>query len=187
MKMNPNKQLSYAMKIHDHIKNHKVSLGLFLAAYGTFYLSSVIMSNWNILDIARKNSSLPPFAIGTLLSQDSIAAIFFASSFPMLFFGAIMLCYYCIKGLGMETVEDRERIGIILVSFGFFYITIGAWPLTKSTDFPWEWQKQIISNGVLFSWMLYILSIIVLVVGAVTVYRTSKIYHQKHPDFSLET
>jgi len=186
MKRQQQKQASYTSKILHYLTSHKVSLGLFLASYGVFYLSTTIMSGWSIQYWGQDNTSYPPFSINPLFPHGLIAPIFFISSLPSLLIGAIMLCGYCLRGLGMDTVEDRERIGILLTAFGFFYIIVGAWPLTLSTSFPWEWQKQIASYGPIMLWLLYILSITVFVIGSLSVYRCSKIYHQKHPEFSSE-
>ncbi len=181
------KQAYYTSSIAKYVSSHKVSLGLLLGAYGTFYLSSVVMSGWNVFDWGESLTSYPTFAINPLLPRSSIAPIFFFTSIPALLLGTIMLVTYSLKGLSDVTVEDRERVAFILVAFGLFYVIVGAWPLGNQVNFPWDWQKQIISNGPLFSWGLYILSLIVLLVGSISVYRCSKIYHRGHPTFSLES
>jgi hypothetical protein len=58
-------------------------------------------------------------------------------------------------------------------------VVIGAWPLGQRDVFPWEWQKQIISWGPVFAWLLYLLSLVILVVGAVSLYKNSVIYHKR--------
>lgn len=165
---------------------HKVSLGLFLAAYGVFYLSSVIMSDWQITNWGTDTTTYPPFVVNTLLPRSTIAPLFFITSVPALLAGAILLSIYCSRGLSALTVENRERVAIILTAFGFVYVVIGAWPLGSIVNFPWEWQKQIASNGGILAWGLYILALIVLFVGGISLYRCSKIYLQKHPEFSKE-
>jgi hypothetical protein len=57
---------------------------------------------------------------------------------------------------------------------------IGAWPFGDLVDFPWQWQKQIFSNGPVFTWTLFILSLFVLLVGVFSLYKHSQIYRQKH-------
>jgi hypothetical protein len=187
MKKLQQKQTSYTSEILDYFKRHKVSLGLLLASYGTLYLSTVFMSGWSIQSWGEDIIAYPPFSINPLFPHNLIAPVFFISSLPSLLIGAVMLCRYCLRGLGVDTVEDRERIGILLTAFGLFYIIVGAWPPTVSTNFPWEWQRQIANNGLIVLWLLYILSITVFFVGSLSVYRCSKIYHQKHPEFALET
>jgi hypothetical protein len=76
---------------------------------------------------------------------------------------------------------DSEHVAILLTSIGFAYQVVGAWPLGNPVDFQWEWQKQIASYGGIFSWGLYLLSLIVLAIGAISLYVHSKRYHQKHP------
>ena len=96
-----------------------------------------------------------------------------------------MLCAYSIRGLGSGAVDDKEHVAILLVVFGSAYTVLGAWPLGKVDGFPWEWQKQIASYGELFSWGLYILSVIVLIIGAISLYFHSRKYHQNHPNQSM--
>lgn len=163
-----------------------VSLGLLLAAYGVFYLSSVVMSDWMINDWGTDTTVYPPFFVNTIVPRSDIAPLFFVTSVPALVLGATLLSLYCSRGLGAQTVENREHVSIILTTFGFGYIVIGAWPLGNVANFPWEWQKQIANNGAVFTWGLYILGIVVFFVGGISLYRCSKIYHQRHPEFSLE-
>ncbi len=157
-------------------------MGLFLASYGVFYLSVVIMSGWTLGDWGKDATTYGPFEINGWLPRSAIAPIFFATALPSLLFGATLLTTYCLKGLAAQSVEDRERVGIILTTFGFSYIVLGAWPLEKQLDFPWNWQKEIFSYGAVFTWGLYLLGITVLAVGAVSVYRCSVFYHRQHPE-----
>ncbi|HSQ48734.1 MAG TPA: hypothetical protein VLL96_03520, partial [Candidatus Deferrimicrobiaceae bacterium] len=186
MKPNRIQPNEYCSRIWGYINKHKVSLGLFLAAYGVFYLASVVMSDWRITDWGTDTTTYPPFFVNTVLPRSIIAPLFFVTSVPALVIGATMLSVYCSRGLSALTVENRERVSIILTAFGFGYVVIGAWPLGSIVNFPWEWQKQIANNGAIFTWGLYILGIAVLFVGGISLYRCSKIYHQKHPEFSLE-
>jgi hypothetical protein len=171
---------TYTYKISNYVKRHKTSLALFLAAYGVFYMSSVILSRWNIADWGKDITSYPPTAIITLLPRSFIDPIFFVTSFPALIIGALMLCAYSIDGINPNTPEDKQYIAILLTVFGFTYQVIGAWPLEQLKDFPWQWQKQIASNGPILTWSFYLLSLLVLLVGVVSLYKHSQIYHQKH-------
>jgi hypothetical protein len=186
MQMSQRRSTNYASRVSGYVIKHRVSLGLFLAAYGVFYLSVVIMSGWTIFDLGANISTYPPFTINSILPRSFIAPIFFFTSIPALLVGASMLSVYCIRGLSALTVENRERIAIILTCFGFAYVVIGAWPLGNIINFPWEWQKQIAGYGTVFTWSLYILSLVVLAVGSLSVYRCSKIFHEQHPEFSQE-
>lgn len=174
------KQTTYTHRVSNYVRSHRVSLGLFLAAYGSFYLSTVILSGWTIADLGTDITIYPPSSTNGLLPRSFIAPIFFVTSFPTLIIGAAMLCVYCIRGIRPEAVDDKERVAILLTAFGFTYIVIGAWPPVNPVDFPWQWQKQVAANGSIFAWTLYILSLIVLMVGAISLYKHSLIYHQKH-------
>ena len=186
MKPNRPQRTGYLPRVSGYINTHKVSLGLFLAAYGVFYLASVVMSDWKISDWGTDTTMYPQFSVNTALPRSAIAPLFFVTSVPALLAGAVLLSLYCSRGLSTITVENRERVAIILTAFGFAYVIIGAWPLGSIVNFPWEWQKQIANNGAPFTWGLYILGLIVLFVGGISLYRGSKIYRQKHPEFSLE-
>ncbi len=91
-----------------------------------------------------------------------------------------MLCFYSIRGIKPEVPNSKQYIAILLTTFGFIYQVIGAWPLQQTKDFPWQWQKQISSNGPVLTWILYLLSLIVLLIGAVSLYKHSQIYNKKH-------
>jgi hypothetical protein len=93
-----------------------------------------------------------------------------------------MLCAYSIRGISLEVSDNKEHVAILLTAFGFTYQVIGAWPLGHQTDFPWQWQKQIIANGTIFAWALFLLSLIVLVIGGLSLYFHSRIYNQKFPE-----
>ena len=174
-----NHMQTYTYRISNYVKSHKVSLGLFLAAYGAFYLTSVVLSGWTMADWGKNITLYPPSTVNTVLPRSFIEPIFFISSFPALLIGAAMLCIYSIRGISSETSSDKQYVAILLTAFGFGYIVIGAWPLGQRDVFPWEWQKQIISWGPVFAWILYLLGLIVLVVGVVSLYKHSLIYHQK--------
>ena len=178
------KQTNFAKRISTYVNNHRVSLGLFLAAYGAFYLSSVLLSCWTINDWGKDITGYPPSFINTLLPRSFISPIFFVTSFPALIIGAAMLCIYSIRGISPEAADDKQYVAILLTAFGFAYQVVGAWPLGNLVDFPWQWQKQIISNGTIFAWTLYILSLIVLAVGGISLYKHSRIYHKKHPELN---
>jgi hypothetical protein len=167
-------------KISSFLINHKVSLGILLAAYGVFYLTSVLLSMWTLGDWGKDTVAYPPSTITTLLPRSFINPIFFATSLPALIIGAIILCNYSLRGITPNASADKQYVAVLLTAFGFTYQVIGAWPLGKVVVFPWQWQKQILSNGPVFAWTLYLLSILVLFVGVISLYEHSVIYHKKH-------
>jgi hypothetical protein len=157
-------------RVKDYVRRHEVSLGLFLASYGVFYLAVVIMGGWTIADWGKDTFEAPVSAVPSLIPRSYIAPLFFVTSLPALIIGATMLC---------------EHIAIVLTAFGFAYQIVGAWPLQSVVDLPWQWQKQIMSFGPIFAWGLYVLSWVVLAVGGVSLYVHSRDYHREHSDFSV--
>ena len=185
MNVNSVKQTSYYNRVSSYVKSHWVSLGLFFAAYGAFYLSSAILNRPTIADLGKVATIYSPTSISPLLSKSSIDSIFFATSFPALIIGAAMLCQYSIHKINPEACADKQYVAVLLTAFGFTYQIIGAWPLQNQTDLPWQWQKQIMSFGSFFTWILYILSLAVLAVGGVSLYVHSRAYHQRHTEISF--
>jgi hypothetical protein len=171
---------SYIYRASNYVKSHEASLALFLAAYGTFYMASVILSRWTLVEWGKDITSYPPTTINTLLPRSFIEPIFFVTSFPALIIGAGVLCAYSIRGITPKAPNDKQYVSILLTAFGFTYQVIGVWPLEKLKDFPWQWQKQIFLNGSIFAWILYVLSLTALIFGVVSLYKHSVIYHKKH-------
>jgi hypothetical protein len=171
---------TYQNRLSNYVTNQKVSLGLFLASYGVFYLTSVLLSFWTIFDFGKDITEYPPSTVNTVLPRSFIDPIFFVTSFPALILGATILCNYSLRGITPNAPVDKQYVAILLTGFGFTYQVIGAWPLGKFVDFPWQWQKQIILNGSVFAWILYLLSLVVLFVGVASLYKQSLIYHKKH-------
>jgi hypothetical protein len=178
MSSNSQKQIRLN-KFSNYVINHKVSLGLFLASYGVFYLTSVLLSRWTIFDLGKDITGYPPSEINTVLPRSFIDPIFFVTSFSALIIGAIMLCDYSLHGISPQAPADKQYVAILLTAFGFTYQVIGAWTLGNVVDFPWQWQKQIAFNGVDFAWVLWLLSLAVLLVGVISLYKQSVIYHSK--------
>jgi xanthine/uracil permease len=96
-----------------------------------------------------------------------------------------MLCVMSVKELRLGSAID-QYVAIALVVFGFGYLVVGAWPLQTVVDMPWIWQKQIMSFGASFGWMLYALGVVVLLIGVASLYVHSREYHRRHPDLVLE-
>jgi hypothetical protein len=177
---NNRKKITFQNSVSNYMGNHRVSLGLFLASYGVFYLTSVLLSRWTIADWGKDITGYPPSTINTILPRSFIDPIFFVTSLPALIVGATILSNYSLHTITPEASVDKQYVAILLTSFGFTYQVIGAWPLGKFADFPWQWQKQIILNGSVFAWILCLLSLGVLFVGVVSLYKHSVIYHKKH-------
>jgi hypothetical protein len=171
--------------IANYIADHRLSLGLLLAAYGTFYLSAVIMGGWIPSDWGNDTFDIAPFATQALIPRNAVNPIFFVTSLPALLIGAILLCSGNIRGLRALTPESHHT-AMLLTAFGFTYVVVGAWPLQNRGDFPWEWQKQIVSYGSFFAWTLYVLSLVVLVIGIVSLYMHSKKYRRRFPEVMLD-
>jgi hypothetical protein len=166
----------------NYIKTHEASLALLLAAYGAFFLAVVIMGGWTLLDWGKDTFKVAPFAVHALLPRSYISPLFFATSFPVLLIGVAILCLYSIRNLNKE--RGKEYVAILLTVCGFAYIVVGAWPLQSTVDLPWEWQKQIMSYGLVFAWMLYALGLAVLAVGCVSLFMHSREYRRRHPELS---
>jgi hypothetical protein len=179
MKANILKQTSYPNRIFSYAKTHWASLGLFLSAYGTLYLSSVILNHQTTADWEKAIAIYSPASINPILPRSLFDPIFFVTSFPTLIIGLSMLCSYSIRGIQPDGVADKQYVAILLTVLGFTYQVIGAWPLQHQIDFPWQWQKQIVSFGPIFAWSLYLLSLITFLVGAFSLYKHSLVYHQK--------
>lgn len=176
-----------SIRIFNYLKAHKVSFGLSLAAYGAYYLSLVIISGWTLSDWGENIITYLPFPNTSFLSSNLINPIFFVTSFPALIVGTATLSGYSIYAIKPGIANDKERVAIVLTIFGFAYQVIGAWPLGMKDVFPWEWQKQIISFGDAFAWTLSLLSLTALAIGGISLSIHSRIYHQKHPEFSKIT
>jgi len=172
-------------RITDYIADHRLSLGLLLAAYGSFYLSAVIMGDWTPANWGQDTFNIAPFGVQAFIPRSAISPLFFITSLPALFVGAVLLCSDNIYGLRTLTSQSRHS-AILLTVFGFGYIIVGAWPLQTKNDFPWEWQKQIASYGSAFTWMLYVLSLIVLAIGVISLYVHSKDYRKRHPEVQFD-
>jgi len=171
------------LKIFNRLETHKVSFSLTLAGYGIYYLSSVILSGWALSNWTNIVTYLP-FPANSFPSSSLLNPLFFMTSLPALIIGTVILSVYSMNKIRLGAVDDKERVAIVLTVFGFAYQIIGAWPLGEKAIFPWEWQKQIISFGPVCAWTLTLLSLIALAAGGISLFTHSKLYHQKHPEFS---
>ncbi len=72
---------NYASRVSSYVSSHKVSLGLFLVAYGAFYLSSVILSDWTVADWGKEATGYPPSFINPMLPP-VLSVRYFRHKFP---------------------------------------------------------------------------------------------------------
>ncbi len=172
-------------RIADYMADHRLSLGLLLATYGTLYLATVITSGWTPSGWGIDTFNIAPFAVQALIPRSAINPMFFVTSLPALLMGTVLLCKDSIGGLRALTSESRHAAITLTVS-GFAYAVVGAWPLQNQGDFPWDWQNQIASYGSVFAWALYVLSLIGLAIGGVSLYVHSKDYRRRHPEFMFD-
>ena len=166
-----NRVVSYAAE-------HRVAVGMVLAAYGAFFLACVVMGDWTPTDWGVDVVDLPLTNIQPLLPRSFISPFFFVTSLPALLFGAALLCYSCIHDLCFGLTEQSQYAGLLLVVFGFSYIVVGAWPLQPVVETLWDWKIQTMSYGVGFAWLLTGLSLVALAVGCAALLAHSKEYHR---------
>jgi len=169
--------MTHASRITKYAKNHKVSLSLLLAVYGVVYLCSVVVAGWTMQDWGQDLTRYP-LLIAPLLPPAWLNPIFFVTSIPALIVGTLGLCIYSIRGINPYVVDNKEHVAALLTASGFTSIVLGAWPLGNPVIFPWQWQKDIVSNGPVLAWLLYILGIFTLLIGAASLFVHSHNYRE---------
>jgi len=182
--MNQNRPLPLN-RITRYVMTHEASLGTLLAAYGAFYLAAVIMGGWTWADWGMDVFTFPHTAIQPVMPRGFISPIFFVTSLPAMLIGIALLCDYCVREIRFGLTVVGERVAILLTVFGFAYVVVGAWPLQAVVDMPWEWQKQIMGYGLGFAWGLYLLGLLVLAIGGVSLFLHSREYRRRHPEVSV--
>jgi len=165
----------------NYVRSYQLSLGIFLASYGVFFLSVVILGNWSLSDWGQDTFNCAPWVVNSLLHRSYFAPIFFLTGFPALLIGAALLAISSLRSL-WSGVCVNGYVAVALVVFGFGYLVVGAWPLQSTADMPWMWQKQIMSFGAGFGWLLYLLGVVVLLIGAASLYVHSREFQRIHPD-----
>lgn len=173
-------------RMGSYVKSHLASVGTLLFAYGAFYLYSVIRTGWVPSDGFTVAHSFSSLALKAPVLNPYIIPAFFVTSLPALLIGAILLCSYTVWVLRNGLTVDSEHVAVLLTACGFAYVVLGAWPLQDAINFPWTWQKQIMEFSPGFAWMLYLLSSVMLTIGAVSLYVHSRVYHSKHPELSFD-
>jgi hypothetical protein len=173
-------------RVSSYIKTHLASVGTLLTAYGAFYLYSVIRTGWLPSDGVAEVHGFSSLALKAPVLSPYIIPAFFVTSLPALLVGVLMLCSYTVEILRNGLTVDSEHVAVLLTVCGFGYVVLGAWPLQEAVNFPWTWQKQIMDYGAGFSWILYLLSVVMLVLGAVSLYAHSRAYHRGHPELGFD-
>jgi hypothetical protein len=171
--------------LSNYVKSHLASLGTLLTAYGAFYLYSVIRTGWVPSDGVTITHSFSSLALKPPVLSPYIIPAFFVTSLPALLIGIVILFTYTVGVLRNGLTVDSEHVAILLTVLGFAYVVLGAWPLQEAVNLPWTWQKQIMDYGAGFAWMLYLLSTVMLVLGAVSLYMHSRAYHKTHPELAF--
>lgn len=165
-------------RIVRYVSEHKVPLGTVFAAYGAFFLASVVMGGWTPTDWGKDVFEFPLTAIMPLISRSFISPFFFVSSLPALLFGAGLLYYSCIYDLRHGLTEQSQYAAVFLVVFGFSYIVVGAWPLQAVDEKLWDWKIQTMSYGSGFAWLLTVLSLAALAIGCAALLAHSRAYRR---------
>lgn len=170
-----------------YVKSHLASVGTLLTAYGAFYLYTVIRTGWTPSDgVTVMHSYSPLLVLQAPVFTPYLIPLFFITSLPALLVGVVMLCSYTVGVLRNGLTVNSEHVAILLTVLGFAYVVLGAWPLQEAVNLPWTWQKQIMAYGAGFSWMLYLLSTVMLALGAFSLYIHSRAYHRKHPELTVD-
>jgi hypothetical protein len=172
--------------LSSYVKSHLASLGTLLTAYGAFYLYTVIRTGWTPSDGFTEVHNYSSLVLQASVFSPYLIPLFFITSLPAVLIGIVMLCYYTVRVLRNGLTADSEHIAVFLTVCGFAYVVLGAWPLQEPVNLPWTWQKQIMVYGAGFAWMLYLLSVAMLVLGAVSLYVHSRAYHRAHPELALD-
>jgi hypothetical protein len=171
-------QMTQTLNVKSYVKSHMALLGTLLTVSGGFYLYAVIRTGWVPLDGFSEIQSFSSLALKAPVISPYMIPAFFITSLPVFLIGVMMLCYYTVGVLRYGITVDSEHVAILLTVYGFAYQVLGAWPLQQAVNFPWTWQKQIMDFGPVFTWLLYLLSVVMLVLGAVSLFVHSRAYHR---------
>jgi hypothetical protein len=168
------KQTSPAYKAASFFTGHQLIIGLLMVLFGVSDLWFVMPNlygtfhgyylNWQIFHLYLP---LWTFTIPILL--------------VMALIGTLILAVYSIKDIRPARVDYREHAAVLVTVLAFTYLVIGAWPLWTQ-HYPWAWQQEIANYGNLLVLALFAGSLLTLMIGTVSLYIHSRIYHQKHPE-----
>jgi hypothetical protein len=163
-------QQNYKNMTAEFFKLHQFSIGLLVVFFGIADLWFVMPNmyaglvgdwhvDWRSLNLYNPlwNFTVPFLLVMTLI-------------------GTLILSNYCIKGIRPEKVDNKQNAAILVTVLGFTYQVVGAWPLWNQW-YPWPWQAEIAKYGNWLVFPLFIGSLVILIIGAISLYKHSKIYH----------
>jgi len=160
------------------MKSHQLIIGLMLVFFGVSDLWFILPNLYGRLPDLYVNWRVVYF----FMPQWTI-------TIPILFIlsliGTLMLTAYCIRDIQPARLDHKEQAAMLVMALGFTYQIIGAWPLW-SQRYPWPWQQQIADYGNLLVLPLFIGSLFALIIGAVSLYKHSRIWHEKHPEHETD-
>ncbi len=168
-------QNNYLLKLAKSFKRHQFSIGLWLVFFGVADL-------WFVM----------PNMYAGLVGDWHVDWRFFYFYMPEWFFsvpillimtlvGTLILSVYCIRDIQSESFNHKQKAAILVTSLGFTYQVIGAWPLWNQW-YPWQWQAEIARYGNLLVFTLFVGSLLVLMIGATSLYLHSRIWRKNHPE-----
>jgi hypothetical protein len=148
--------------------SHQLQIGLSLTLITVADLSFII---------ANIDATLGSFTgLNVAMPQSNLAI---PGLFAICMIGTILLCVYCVRGIGPQKISNKEYAAMLLVALGFTYQVIGAWPLWNKA-YPWLWQQEIAKFGNLLVLPLFAASLFSFIVGAASLYLHSKIWRQRN-------
>jgi hypothetical protein len=167
-------QKNYAYMMVESVKRHSLSIGFWLVFFGVADLWFVmpnlyagLVGDWPNVDWRFFYFYIPQwrFTVPALLLMTLV--------------GTLMMGVYCIRGIQPQVVDNKQNAAILVTALGFTYQVIGAWPLWNQV-YAWPWQAEIARYGNWLVFPLFTGSLIALIIGATSLYKHSKIYHQKN-------
>ena len=166
------KQTSSIYQVVSFVKRHQLIIGLLLVFFGVSDL-------WFILP--NVYGTFPGYYVNweTFYPYMPEWPVTIPILLVMTLIGTLMLTVYCIRDIQPARVDNKEDTAILVTALGFTYQVVGAWPLWKQ-QYPFPWQQQIANYGNLLVLPLFAGSLLALIIGALSLYIHSGIYHQKH-------
>jgi hypothetical protein len=168
------KQKSSAYQVASFVKSHQLIIGLLLVFFGVSDLWFILPNLYGTLPRFYVNWQVFYFYMPEWTFTIPILLV-------MSLIGMLMLTVYCISDIQPARVDNKEQAAILVTALGFAYQVVGAWPMWNQ-QYPFPWQQQIANYGNLLVLPLFAGSLLALMIGAVSLYIHSKIYHQKHPE-----
>jgi len=167
------KKINPAYKASSFVKSHQLIIGLLLVCFGVSDLWFVMPNLYGTFHGFYVNWQAFYFYMPEWVFTVPILLI-------VALIGTLMLTAYCIRDIQAARVDNKEHAAVLVTALGFTYLIIGAWPMWTQS-YPWAWQQEIANYGNLLVLPLFAGSLFALIVGAVSLYIHSRIYHQKYP------